>query len=622
MKRQVLLGLTLMLICFLIGGVYIISAIRGATGQLENAVTMHYIDDLSNELQYNIKLVQTNLLLLDSPHAKSPETMQTNLDRLRELIGRTVHPHRDEKTRRQIAPIHGKAGDYVDRVAAILQKDDGANAPAGEKTAALRLGQQLLEEITALSRETGANLSHRSETIYRDITRVSHLITFLVIVGPITILLITAFFLKRFTGSIRVLAEATETLGQGELDYRIDADLKYEFKQLADSFNSMSDALQRQRDELQSVQQLYQALFNCAGDGIFILDLTEGQEGQIISANPAAAVMHGFRVDELLQMNVADLCVGGMCPERMQCALAGTWDQYEVDRLRKDGTVFLAEVSLGLLEMKEKKYAILFSRDITQRKREEEELQRAHHLAVVGEMAAGLAHEIKNPLAGIKVSLEVLADELDLSEEDADLFVRVINETTRVEKLLKGLLNYARPPKLHIESFDLNQLLDNSIKNLFPPGKSSGYENIGFARDYQEALPALQADSAQLQQVILNILLNALEAMPEGGTIGIGTALEDTGQVRIWIRDQGKGLTEESCKEIFQPFYTTKTKGTGLGLAICKRIIEQHHGTIQALPGPERGAEFHIVLPLEQPAAEHSQTNFRITAVSGTGSAE
>jgi two-component system sensor histidine kinase AtoS len=440
----------------------------------------------------------------------------------------------------------------------------------------------------------------RSKSLYRDITRVKHLIIFLVIVGPIAILFITAYFLKRFTGSVDTLVQASDILKDGNLDYHIDKELKYEFKQVAESFNSMSHALKLQRDDLQAARTLYQTLFESAGDGIFILDLSEERQGQIISANPAAAAMHGYQDEELPGMNIADVSCDDECPERLQCALSGSWMHYDVERRKKNGELFSAEVSVGQLNLGEHKYALIFSRDVTQRKKEEADLLRANQMALVGEMAAGLAHEIKNPLAGIKVTLEVLADELELNDEDQDLFVRVINETNRVEKLLKGLLNYARPPKLHCEPFDVNQLLDSSIHTMAVAGKTSSPKGVEFVKNFASGLPSLDADSSQLQQVVLNIFLNAIESMPEGGQIDVSTRQVDADSLEINITDTGKGIPEGVLGNIFQPFMTTKSKGTGLGLAICKRIVEEHGGMIEANGHLPEGTRFTILLPLQQ----------------------
>lgn len=593
----------MMLICFLIGGSYIIYAIGDTTSQLERAVTLHHAHDAIRGLQLGIERVQGQLRLQADPRARDLALLQTDVVGIKNKIISCFHCEYSVEALHQLDHIMVLKDDYlglIHRLQDLAPGDEYQHLVVD----ILNKGPSFSLAIDSFLKSASEEFPTRSRTLYRDITKVKHLIIFLVIVGPIAILLLTAYFLKRFTGSVGVLVEASNILEKGDLDYRIDHDLKFEFKRLADSFNRMSASLKLKQDELQSAQKLYQALFETAVDGIFILDLAAGHEGVIVSANPAAAAMHGHRVEELPGMNIADFSFDDECAERLQCAMAGQWLEYVTKRKKKGGGRFLAEVHVGLLDLTEEKYALVVSRDITQKKKEEAELQRANQMVLVGEMAAGLAHEIKNPLAGIKVTLEVLADELDLNEEDQDLFVRVINETHRVERLLKGLLNYARPPQLHYEWFDLNKLLDDSIQNISITGKTSSAGKIEFARDLAPQLPSLEADTAQLRQVILNIFLNAIEAMPEGGEVQVSTRARDDEFVEIIIKDNGKGIPEGVLANIFQPFMTTKSKGSGLGLAICKRIIEEHGGTITAHALAGSGTQFTIVLPCKRQRRE------------------
>jgi len=310
--------------------------------------------------------------------------------------------------------------------------------------------------------------------------------------------------------------------------------------------------------------------------------------------------MHGYRKEELLDMNIADITLDDNCEQRLAYALKRDWVKFLVKRKKKDGTCFLAEASVGQINMPEQNYALVFNRDITQQKKEEKKLQRANQLALVGEMAAGLAHEIKNPLAGIKVSLEVLAEELPLNNEDQELFHQIINETFRVEKLLKGLLNYARPAKLNYSTFDLHKLLDNAVKSVSLARKNSTQHTVEFINHYPTEPLDIEADSAQLQQVFLNILLNAIEEMIEGGEIEISTHLINEEKIQIAISDTGPGIQENRLNDIFLPFNTRKSKGTGLGLAICKRIAEDHNGSIEANNNDSVGATFTVILPLKQ----------------------
>jgi two-component system sensor histidine kinase AtoS len=174
---------------------------------------------------------------------------------------------------------------------------------------------------------------------------------------------------------------------------------------------------------------------------------------------------------------------GKRTPELIKRILNGEWIKAEQEHQKKDGTVFPVEISAGLLEIGTHKYILVFDRDITERKRTEETLQRAEQIKICGEMAVGMAHEIKNPLAGIKVSIEVLLEELNLVESDRAVLVKVISEIRRLELLIKALLNFAKPPKPQFSLVDLNGILETaasfSLKNpSFSPIKAHDYDGI------------------------------------------------------------------------------------------------------------------------------------------------
>jgi len=600
MKRQILQGLIIMLICFLIGGSYIIYAIGDATSELERAMTLHKTQESIMHLQEGISIIdkalkdgkplEMNLLSLATTDFKRIEdtikscfSCQFSIDLLVQLNKLKSNHDQYSKGIEQLQRHLFESNEYQAQSLHLLQHGEGIN-----------------HAISSILRTINKGTSNKPHTLYDSITKVRHLIIFLVIVGPIAVLLLTAFFLKKFTGSIDTLTNAAALFKSGNLDYRISEKLQHEFKDLANSFNSMVSSLKLQREDLFATRTMYQTLFESAGEGIFILDLDPHHYGRIISVNSAAATMHGYRKEELLDMNIADITVDDNCEQRLAYALKRDWVKFLVKRKKKDGTCFLAEASVGQINMPEQNYALVFNRDITQQKKEEKKLQRANQLALVGEMAAGLAHEIKNPLAGIKVSLEVLAEELPLNNEDQELFHQIINETFRVEKLLKGLLNYARPAKLNYSTFDLHKLLDNAVKSVSLARKNSAQHTVEFINHYPTEPLDIEADSAQLQQVFLNILLNAIEEMIEGGEIEISTHLINEEKIQIAISDTGPGIQENRLNDIFLPFNTRKSKGTGLGLAICKRIAEDHNGSIEANNNDSVGATFTVILPLKQ----------------------
>jgi signal transduction histidine kinase len=233
-------------------------------------------------------------------------------------------------------------------------------------------------------------------------------------------------------------------------------------------------------------------------------------------------------------------------------------------------------------------------------KKQMQEMQNTEQLRVCGEMAAGLAHEIRNPLAGMKLSIEVLLAELDLEERDRDVLLKIIEQIRHIELLMKSLLNYARPVAAQPAITDVNKIVENTVYFIEKhPSFASGSPRKRITKQLDDTLPEIVGDPQQLQQVFLNILLNAVDAIVEGGEITVKTSHDQKEKtVAIEMRDTGKGIPEELMEKIFQPFFTSKGKGTGLGLAVSKRIVEEHGGTIEVANQASGGVAFNIVLPV------------------------
>lgn len=248
-----------------------------------------------------------------------------------------------------------------------------------------------------------------------------------------------------------------------------------------------------------------------------------------------------------------------------------------------------------------------FNRMAGSLKEQMQKMQRTEQMVVVGNLAAGLGHEVKNPLAGIKAAAKLLSEELTLNEEDKALFTQIVEEVGRLEALMKGFLNFAKPPTPRWEKVHVNRLIEATTDFYL---QSRGYssadvEGIEIVKELDDRIPETVADPRQLQQVFLNLILNAVDAMADRGTLAVETRYqESTDSIRIDVRDSGKGIDPAAMDRIFQPFFTTKAKGTGLGLAICKQLVEQHGGSIHVENRPEGGACFHIVLPCRRGGPE------------------
>ncbi len=237
-------------------------------------------------------------------------------------------------------------------------------------------------------------------------------------------------------------------------------------------------------------------------------------------------------------------------------------------------------------------------------------LARAERLATMGELAASLAHEIKNPLAGIGGAIQVMADELPETEPRKEIMREILSQVHRLDRTVRDLLAFARPGKPDIAPCDIHQVLDRVLLLL---AESPEAKHVRLVRAYQPGIPRMHADGKQLGQVFLNLLLNAVQAMPTGGQITLRTALREVDgagpqargrMVEVALSDTGPGIPPHVLKDIFEPFMTTKRRGTGLGLSVSRRIVEDHGGWIEAESPPGQGATFRIFLPLERSSQE------------------
>ena len=249
--------------------------------------------------------------------------------------------------------------------------------------------------------------------------------------------------------------------------------------------------------------------------------------------------------------------------------------------------------------------------DITQRKKMEKNLARMDRLASLGELASGIAHEIRNPLAGIAAALQIIGKSFTKEDPNQEVFIEVFSQVKRLDEFIKSLLRFARPSNPKFETLTIKQVLDNA---LFLVSNRISKENITLVVDHgSNEQPKIEGDKGLLQQVFLNIIINAIDATKDHGNITIRTWWQtddpDTSTESVYcapkayyltteISDSGSGIDKTNLESIFNPFFTTKSQGTGLGLAITQRIIEQHNGEISVKSIPGKGTTFTITLPL------------------------
>jgi len=281
---------------------------------------------------------------------------------------------------------------------------------------------------------------------------------------------------------------------------------------------------------------------------------------------------------------------------------------HKVEVKSKDEVGYLADsFNQMTAKLKEANEALVewgktLEKKVEERTRELREAQasliQSEKLVSLGKLAAGIAHEINNPLGGILIYSHLLLEEMDKKSPYYENLRKIVKETSRCKDIVKGLLEFARPKEPEMSSVNINEVVDSSLAIM---ERQVLFQNIAIKKSYATNLPKIVGDGAQLQQVFMNIILNAAEAMNGTGSLAICTSLNKDGSfIDVSIADTGHGIREEDKERIFEPFFTTKEvgKGTGLGLSISYSIVQKHQGTIEVQSEVGKGSTFTVKLPV------------------------
>lgn len=476
MKKKVIIALSAISLLFLLGGIYTITSIERATEKLDHLIQLHQVEILREHLLIQIKRAQLDLYLRGTRYARSIDTMVTHVRSMDSVVRTCFECHHSPPAEERLRALQSRTEDFKNALSRAFTLRANSTRLRREEDNAFRIGSGLIDEVNNITALTNKKLEERTQSAFREITRIKAVVYVILAVIPLLALGMALSFARAFTRPVTELLTATRRLRSGDLDYRIGR-LGDEFGEVAESFNSMAAALKE-------------------------------------------------------------------------------------DRLK---------------------------------------MQWAEQLMILGEMAGGLAHEIKNPLAGIKASMDVFTVDQSLSAENRAVVMKASDQIRRIEVLIKTVLNFARPPKPQLMLVDVNSVIDSAggLAERHPAFNSRNGASISILKDFDTGIPETTADPFQLQQVFMNLFLNAADAMPDGGTITVRTSYAAQSRtILIRLSDTGKGVDSAVIDKIFQPFFTTKTAGTGLGLAIVKMLLEQHGGGIRVENNVDGGASFFITLPL------------------------
>lgn len=239
-------------------------------------------------------------------------------------------------------------------------------------------------------------------------------------------------------------------------------------------------------------------------------------------------------------------------------------------------------------------------RDLTELKRLETKLRRAEKLAVIGQLAARMAHEIRNPLSSVRGFAQFLKHSLNGRPQEQDYAATMVTEVDRINRVVSDLLSLARPVEAKPVAYSICELVRHVLRLVADEANS---KSVSLHLDMPSDMVPCTVDPNQLTQALLNLVLNSLQAAEPGGAIRIGAALDQSGELKLWVSDNGHGIPPEHQNQIFDPFFTTRSYGTGLGLAIVQQIVESHNGEITVespVAHNTRGCRFTIRIPTGQ----------------------
>jgi signal transduction histidine kinase len=442
-----------------------------------------------------------------------------------------------------------------------------------------------------------------SRLIYREL-RQHRTLSALILLATALAAAVSAWILSRgITRPLRQLIEGARSLAEGDTRSRVSVSTSDELGELADTFNIMSNELEiRKTSLLSTLDELRQSRLEILDERNFKESVLESISSAIVTFSPEGLMTsingtgrHFFGNNIYVDMHYREVFKAwdGMEQLTEQAMAEKTYGRQQLCLDRKNGMTHF-EVGFFPIGKDAERGLTVTLRNETEKEKLREEMMRLDRLASLGKLSAGIAHEVRNPLTGISLLLDDLHDNANLAPDDQDMIKKALAEIERVERLITALLNYSSPTRIDFRLADLNTVINDTVLLM---RRQCERQRVSIGFDAGELAP-FRFDPEKIKQAVLNVVKNALEVLPDGGTILITTSLRREAAI-VAITDNGPGIHEDDLPLIFEPFFTRKGAGTGLGLSITQRIIEEHGGLISVESSPGIGTLFTLELPIK-----------------------
>ncbi|MBI4691759.1 MAG: HAMP domain-containing protein [Nitrospirae bacterium] len=649
MKKKIILSLFFLFLLFTTGAIITMFYILRVTSRLDTLITLHQVEILRQDLVINVQTVQSHLYTIGTSFGKELDVIVENVATLDSAIQKCSGCHHSPEISTKIIAIRDLTEQYKEALSTFITTTAGRERVERLQLVGANIGNMILAKTQEMAVIANQKLNEKTIAAIKDVSNSRIILIVTLLLCFFIALSIAASLTRGITEPVSELLKATRKIKSGELGYSTSYRGKDEFKELIEAFNDMSLTLDENNKKIiqhlvrlsglyritlsfhaiTNVEDIYKEvsygvaeLVDVEQSGIILLD----KDNELFSHRFPAFGLNPERMADIkipkeefvniyLSSNRRPLLfndnTGKLPMSDMDKSLGArnsmfVWIRQKGELIgairaanKKSGDFTEEDARmLGILAnnvsvaLENAKLYENLKKQMAELKEAQEQLVQAAKLAAIGELASNIAHEINNPLTSILGYSELIKEEADIHNIMRDIEV-IEKESLRARDIVHQLLEFSKKRPLEIKEININNIISEVLSLVSVPLKDS---NINITGNYDD-VPTIEGDANQLKQVFLNIINNAIFAMPGGGTLAVATRSEKE-NVYVEISDMGKGIPHEILQRIFEPFFTTKQdKGTGLGLSISYKIIQSHHGSIDVESEEGKGSKFTIVLP-------------------------
>ncbi len=653
MKKRLIYSLAVLFLLFTVGAVFSMLYTYRISHDLESVITLHRIEIIRQGFVINIQNVQSNLYATGTVFGKELDTIVDNVTAMDESIQNCLKCHHNPEMTERLNKVHDVVEQYKDAISYLVTSTANEERIARLKMVAVGIGESLLEKTQEMASIADKTLRSRTIEAVKAIKKSRVILMVTLFVSFVLALAIAVTLTRQITRPVYELVNAARMIASGKLGYKTEYRDRTEFGEVANSFNAMSTALQAEHEKTERYIEQLSGLYKVTLSFYDILELEQAYQeicadiAEILKVDQTILLLFDEK-RKIFEPFAAKAQISGGLRSAMQMSLekvVGLYQRSEgkpiiindtghvelfselVPEEAQERNMMLAwlltkEKILGALRVSDKngpftdedaKILLILAnhmavamenadlyRNLQNKMAElgetQEQLIQSAKLAAIGELASNVAHEINNPLTSIIGFAELSREDEDIASIRMSLEI-IEKESLRARDIVKQLLGFARKKALHLTEVDINAVVREVV--VF----SSSQSRMGKVKVMEEYndIPRTTGDIDQLKQVFLNIITNAIHAMPEGGSIIIRTFTMGE-YILVSFADTGHGISDEVRHRIFEPFFSTKKdKGTGLGLSISYRIIQDHGGRIDVESEEGKGTTFIVRLPQRLP---------------------